>query len=116
MAKGGLLSGIGDGTLHEVGVKLDSEKLRMDLIPASAIESLAEVLTYGAKKYADRNWEKGIKWGRVYAATLRHLLAWWRGENLDPESGLPHLAHAMCNIAFLLEFSKKRKEFDDRPV
>lgn len=110
------MSGIGDGNLHQVGIKHDSAKMRMDLIPVSAVEALAEVLTYGASKYADRNWEKGIKWSRVFGATMRHLWAWYRGEAKDPESGLNHLAHAMCNIAFLIEYSKRRTEFDDRPL
>lgn len=96
------------------GLKWDKKKLRMDLIPVEALERLAEVLTYGANKYTDRNWEKGISWSRTYGAALRHLTAWFKGEDLDPESGLPHLGHAICNLAFLLEFAKTKKEFDDR--
>jgi hypothetical protein len=98
------------------GSKFDREKLRMDLIPVSAIEGLASVLTYGADKYADRNWEKGISWSRAFGATMRHMWSWYKGENIDPESGMPHLWHAMCNVAFLIEFSETRREFDDRVV
>jgi hypothetical protein len=97
------------------GTKFDNEKLRLDLLPPAALEDLAQVLTMGAKKYGDWNWHGGIKYSRLYAATLRHLLAWWDGDDLDAESGLNHLAHAMCNVAFLLQFiSEGREELDDR--
>ena len=98
------------------GIKHDNEKLRMDLIPVSTLQGLAEVLTFGAGKYGDRNWEAGIKWSRVYAAAMRHLTAWWAGENLDAETKLSHLKHAACCISFLVEYEKTRLEFDDRPI
>lgn len=98
-----------------VGVKFDDAKPRMDLVPVSAIRALADVLTMGATKYGDRNWEKGLAWGRVYGATMRHLLAWWHGEDLDAESGLCHLKHALCNVAFLVEYVERATGTDDRP-
>ncbi len=90
------------------GVKHDSGKLRLDLIPTEAIRGLGEVFTFGAVKYGDRNWELGLDPDRVYAALERHLLAWREGEAIDPESGLPHLAHALTNAAMLhtLEWRK----------
>lgn len=97
------------------GVKYDGDKLRTDLIPVSAIMSLARVLTYGARKYDSRNWERGLEWSRPYGAAMRHLLAWWGGEDIDPESGLPHLEHALCNLAFLREYMDTHPELDDRP-
>lgn len=100
---------------HTGAVKNDLGKLRYDLVPINALEELTKVLTFGAKKYADRNWEKGFKWGVVYAALMRHITAWWRGEDIDPESGLSHLSHAMCNIAFLIEFLNTHPEMDNRP-
>lgn len=63
----------------------------------------------------DRNWERGIKWSRVFGATLRHLFAYWLGQDHDPETGLPHIDHALCNVGFLAEYFQTRKEFDDRP-
>lgn len=63
-----------------------------------------------------RNWEKGFKWSRLFGSTLRHLFAWYRGETIDPESGLNHLSHAACNIIFLLEFSHTGAGEDDRPT
>lgn len=99
-----------------VGYKNDEEKLRYDLIPPSLLESLAAVLTFGAKKYADRNWEKGMAWGRVFGALMRHMWAWWRGEAADPDTGLSHLAHAAFCIAALIEYeTTSMMEHDDRP-
>jgi hypothetical protein len=97
------------------GTKHDEEKPRTDLLPIDPMMDIAEILTFGAKKYSDRNWEKGIKWSRVYGALLRHMFAWWKGQDLDPETGKSHLAHAGCCIMFLLQYSKHNKEFDDRP-
>jgi hypothetical protein len=86
-----------------VGVKADGEKVRMELLPFSALEEIAEVLTYGAKKYAPDNWKKvrDAK-PRYTGALLRHLASWQKGEKLDLESGLSHLAHMGANILFLL--------------
>ena len=96
-------------------MKYDGEKVRLDLLPVQPIIEIGKVLTYGAKKYSERNWEKGLAWSRCYAASLRHLLAWQSGETNDPETGLSHLAHAACEILFLLEFSRTHPELDDRP-
>lgn len=96
--------------------KYDIGKRRMDLIPTSALNSLADVLTYGARKYSDRNWELGTEWGRYYSAALRHLVKWWDGEDYDQESGIHHLCHAMCCVAFLYDYVYKKRGKDDRPV
>ena len=96
------------------GTKYDQEKSRMDLLAPDVLEGLASILTYGATKYEPRNWEKGMHWGRVYAAAFRHLLAFWNGEDLDSESGLPHIDHALCCIMFLSAYHKRRIGIDDR--
>lgn len=96
------------------GFKYDEDKIRTDLLPTDALEELTKVLTLGAKKYEDRNWEKGMRWGRPYAAALRHLFAWWKGEEHDPETKLSHLAHALCCIVFLLSYSLRKIGEDDR--
>lgn len=100
------------------GTKNDEDKIRMDLWSAYALEETAKVLTKGAEKYEAHNWAKGIKYSRVFGALLRHLWAWWRGEKFDSEWGLPHLAHAMCCLMFLLHYDTTRSfdEFDDRPT
>lgn len=87
------------------GRKDDHSKRRVDLLPVKALESVADVLTFGAEKYGDDNWQKvpDAK-RRYYAASLRHLFAWWRGQQVDKDSGYPHLAHAGCCVLFLLAF------------
>lgn len=98
------------------GLKYDGEKNRLDLLPFDALEEVGTVYTLGAKKYADRNWEKGINYMRVVGALLRHLFAWIRGEERDPENGQRHLASVAWNALALLAFEiRGLKEFDDRP-
>lgn len=97
------------------GRKDDSNKLRFDLIPVEPLRKIAEVYTMGAQKYDDRNWEKGLRWGRVYAAMLRHATAWWGGEQCDPVDGQHHLASVgWCALA-LMEYETTHRELDDRP-
>ena len=84
------------------GVKHDSGKPAMELIDADAMEDLARVLEFGRRKYGAHNWRGGIGIGRLIGAALRHTFAFMRGEDTDPESGLPHLAHAMCSIMFAM--------------
>lgn len=96
------------------GVKFDTGKTALGLFPPEALESIGRVLTYGANKYAAHNWRKGMAWSRYYDALLRHLNAWNAGEDIDPESGLPHLAHAGCCIAFLLASQAAGLGADDR--
>lgn len=95
-------------TIHvvETFMKFDASKPRYDLIPPSSTQALAEVLTYGAKKYKPDNWRKGDV-ARYTAAAMRHLEAWRGGEQNDSESGLSHLAHLMTNVAFLIELTKE---------
>lgn len=97
----------------EGGTKYDSGKPRMDLLDTCAIEQLAKVLTFGAEKYAAHNWRQGLPKSRLIAAGLRHIFAYLRGEDTDPESGLSHIAHAMCCCMFLLGL-EHRADLDDR--
>jgi hypothetical protein len=101
---------------YQVGVKFDTGKTRFELLPPRALMQVAEVYTHGAEKYAPRNWEKGMEWGRVYGATQRHLQKFWSGQDLDEESALPHLAHAAFGILALLEYAETHPELDDRFV
>jgi len=79
-----------------------------------ALHRLAEVAGYGGKKYARGNFMKGYRWSLSYDAMQRHLGAFWGGEATDPESGLPHLAHAMWHCAALISFSERELGTDDR--
>lgn len=84
------------------GMKFDSGKIDYTLIPRIAIEGLAKVLHYGARKYKPNNWRK-VDPARYVAAFERHWAAYLDGELVDPETNLPHLSHCMTNLAFLLE-------------
>jgi len=94
--------------------RFDVGKPRFSLIPPAPLEEIAKVLTMGAEKYGDRNWEKGMKWTRCIDSLERHLNAWKSGENLDKESGLPHLAHVCVNSMFLLQYEETYPQGDDR--
>lgn len=92
--------------MSEIGKKFDGGKARWDLLPFKAVSSVVEVLGFGAKKYGDENWRKVENGGdRYFAAALRHLVAHRRGEKIDSDSGLPHLAHAVCCVLFLMEWA-----------
>lgn len=84
--------------------KYDGGKVMWDLLQWRALEEIAKVLTFGAQRYGAYSWKnvEGAR-SRYYAALLRHITAWFRGEEIDPDSGLHHLAHAGCNLLFLLE-------------
>lgn len=94
--------------------KFDGDKVPLDLLPFDAIEQVGMVLRHGAQKYGRRNWEGGLDWSRLLGAALRHLFAWARGENVDPESGLSHLAHAGCCVLFLISSEQRQIGKDDR--
>lgn len=97
------------------GRKDDTGKLRMDLVPVPAIRAMARGFGYGADKYEAWNWTKGLSTGRLYGALLRHLTAWWDGEDFDPESGLHHLDHVLCCAAMLQGTVEHKLAQDDRP-
>lgn len=88
-------------------MKFDASKPRYELVPPIAIKAMAEVITYGAKKYQANNWQTCTDTDRFVGAIYRHIEAWRAGEELDPESGLHHLAHAMTNLAYLLFLKAK---------
>lgn len=93
---------------ESVGHKNDQEKNRLDLIEPEFIEGVGKVLTFGADKYEPNNWQKvDDAENRYYAAAMRHLMAWRKGEKTDPESGISHLFHVACNIMFLQYFERE---------
>lgn len=103
------------------GVKFDNGKTADELLPPELEEAVAAVLAFGAKKYAARNWEKGMAWSRPYAAARRHLRNWFarrdfgKGPGNDRDSGYSDLHHAACNIAFLIAYEARGVGTDDRP-
>ena len=95
-------------------LRANSNKLRFSLMPIAALEAINEVFEYGAKKYTENNWKKGFYHLNIYDSLIRHLFAWAKGEDKDPESGLSHLAHAGCNMLMLLEHSVSNLGTDNR--
>ena len=90
-----------------VGQKFDQGKPQWSLLPWSALGEVVAVLGFGARKYGAHNWQHVLEAKTRYAdAALRHLTAWLSGEQLDPESKLPHLAHAVCCLLFILWFEE----------
>jgi hypothetical protein len=86
------------------GVKYDGEKPRFELMPPRASLEVAKVLTYGAKKYSAENWRLVPEAKERYlGAAYRHLNQYHSGQVLDSETGLEHLAHAICSLMFILE-------------
>lgn len=98
-----------DGTITDddgnvVGMKFDEGKIRYDLLPPGAVKGLAKIITFGAHKYGPENWkELESPRSRYFAACQRHLWAWFEGEKNDPDTGMSHLWHALCNVAFLAQ-------------
>lgn len=97
------------------GARYNSGKPDFSLIPLCTMADEARVWEYGAKKYSRNNWMKGMLWSIPFACLMRHMSAWQAGENLDPETGISHIAHAMCNLRMLTLFAQNYPEGDNRP-
>ena len=102
-------------------LRYNENKTRYGLLPPFALKQVADVFTYGAKKYStqesgDFNWKKGLNWLSVCDSLERHLQAWKSGEDYDKESGLMHLGHLATNALFLLEYYKIFPQGDNRPT
>lgn len=96
------------------GTKHDDQKSPMQLIPHFVMKGVADVLAFGAKKYDPWNWANGFEWGRLIGAVERHVGAFKDGEDIDPESNLCHIYHAMCGLMFLAAHYEKKLGTDDR--
>lgn len=103
--------------MDKEGVKFDEGKPRYDLLPPELLEGVAKILTFGAAKYSDRNWELGMKWSRVFGAAMRHAWKWWNPfcPDVDEETGYSHLWHLGCCVAFLIAYEARGVGEDDRP-
>lgn len=93
--------------------KFDEDKVRMELLPVHALEEIAKVLTFGAKKYDDENWRGGMNYKRLIGAALRHITSYAKGEKKDSETNLSHLAHAACCVMFLITYEETNTGTDD---
>lgn len=96
--------------------KFGIQKTPIDLVPPSAIRQCALAFKLGAEKYGPYNWRtKTVSSSTYMAAAMRHIMAWWDGENEDPESGASHLGHAMACMAILLDAEAQGRLNDNRP-
>ena len=96
-------------------IKADAGKLRISLVPTGIIRAIARVREYGVSKYGARESWREVERERYTDALLRHTLAWMDDPNgKDRESGLPHLWHMACNVAFLIEGGEQNAKDDWR--
>jgi len=97
------------------GGEKGSKLARFDLVPVGPLTKLAEHYGRGAEKYEDRNWERGIDWSLSYAALMRHVVAWWGGEDCDEDTGSTHMAAVAWHAFALMEYATTHPELDNRP-
>jgi len=98
------------------GLRYDADKPRYDLVPPEALDELAMHYAKGAKKYAERNWELGMNWGRCFASLMRHAWKWMRGEEIDEETGTHHMISVAWNAFAIYTYWKRGIGKDDRPT
>ena len=101
-------------SVSSTGGEKGTKDERVDLIPPEALLKLARHYGIGARKYAAHNWRKGYEWSKSYAALQRHANAFWSGEDIDEETGSPHMAAVAFHAFTLLVFMDEQRQFDDR--
>lgn len=100
--------------MSEKGLKFDSQKVPLDLLPYEALEEIGKVLAAGERKYGTANWAAGIELRRLLAAALRHIGQFNAGEDMDEETQTLHIANAACNLMFAIWMFKNRPDLDNR--
>jgi len=95
------------------GTKFDQDKSQWHLLPFDALEDVIKILELGQVKYGKFNWKKGFTRSRLVDATFRHLTSYVSGDRIDKESGCSHLAHAVCNLLFMISLEKTNKLEED---
>lgn len=98
------------------GDRFNTGKLKWSLVSWKALAPMVQVLEFGAKKYDDWNWTKGLKYTEVCESLLRHVHSFMEGEDDDPESKLTHVGHILCNAMFLSYMFLFKKDMDDRYI
>lgn len=101
-------------SVSATGGQKGTKLARFDLLPTGALTELAKHYGRGAQKYDDNNWRRGYEWSKNYAAAQRHMNAFWGGEDIDPETGTPHVISAAWHMFALYEFMHDFPEYDDR--
>ena len=98
------------------GLRYNEGKARYDLVPPEFMDAIAAHYERGSKKYAPRNWERGMSWCSCFASLMRHGWAWMRGEDIDPETGTHHMVSVAWNAIALYTYSVRKAGEDDRPL
>jgi hypothetical protein len=99
---------------EELAIRHNASKLRWTLVDFDSLEGMVKVLEFGAIKYSVDNWKKGLPVKSIIDSLLRHTVSYLNGEDIDPESQLPHVDHIMCNAMFLSYMYKNRPDMDNR--
>ena len=99
---------------EKLGDRFNEGKPRWSLVPQSSLIPMVRVLEFGAKKYGDYNWAKGLSIKETCESLKRHLDSFMGGEDIDSESGLTHIGHIQCNAMFLSYMLEYRPDLDDR--
>jgi len=100
--------------MEGLGSRFNNNKLKWSLVSWRALEPLVQVLMFGAEKYDDHNWKKGLKYTETCESLQRHMNSFLEGEDNDKESKLSHVGHILCNAMFLSYMTMFRKDLDDR--
>lgn len=98
----------------ETGGEKGAKPETYEQIPVWPLEQIARVYNFGASKYERANFLKGYRWSLSQDALFRHINAWRRGETVDPQSGIHHLAHATFHLLALMQFEYTGTGTDDR--
>jgi hypothetical protein len=101
-------------TTSATGGQKGKKDEELGAVDPTALRILARVAAFGGKKYERSNYLKGYDWSLSFDALQRHALAFWEGEDLDPESGLPHTAHISWHALALTSFLTRGIGTDDR--
>lgn len=102
------------GYKQDLADRFNDGKLQWSMVDFKSLEDMVRVMEFGAKKYGRNNWKKGLKTTEIVDSMLRHIYAYLDGEDVDPESGINHTGHIMCNAMFLSHMHLFRKDMDTR--
>lgn len=100
--------------ISNVGLRFNEGKPRWSLVDFKDLEGMVNVLEFGANKYSDHNWRKGLMTTGIVDSLMRHIASYLEGQDIDEESGLRHIDHMMCNVMFLSRMDRLMPEFDTR--
>ena len=98
------------------GNRFNTGKPKWSLVPQSTLLPMVQVLEFGASKYGEYNWTKGLSVKETCESLKRHLDAYMEGEDVDSESGISHIGHILCNGMFLSFMQQHRPDLDDRII